>query len=208
MNLELLESLHRQSLHSLPVLSAAISLGWLFILLTRRWLDKALLRWPTAVVVGAIAWIPYQSLPIGAYISPITGSMSLFSMLLMLVSIQLGRERLFPASVWTLLLILSVALGLDMFAALPFRLLQWGYLADPSRTGQIAAALVIGLLILLIAIKRPIVAAFSLLPALCWRLGLSPSPNLWECYVDLALAFAASIGLIGHLKSSVGQSHG
>ncbi len=208
MNLELLESLHRQSLHSLPVLSAAMSLGWLFILLTRRWLDKAWLRWPTAVVVGAIAWIPYQSLPIGAYISPITGSMSLFSMLLMLVSIQLGRERLFPASVWTLLLMLSVALGLDMFAALPFRLLQWGYLADPSRTGQIAAALVIGLLILLIAIKRPIVAAFSLLPALCWRLGLSPSPNLWECYVDLPLAFAASIGLIGHLKSSVGQSHG
>jgi hypothetical protein len=37
---------------------------------------------------------------------------------------------------------------------------------------------------------------------------LSPSPNLWECYVDLPLAFAASIGLIGHLKSPVGQSHG
>jgi len=208
MNLELLEGFHRQSLHSLPVLSAAISLGWLFILLTRRWLGKAWLRWPTAVVVGAIAWIPYQSLPIGAYISLLTGSMSLFSMLLMLVSIQLGRERLFPASVWTLLLMLSVTLGLDMFAALPFRLLQWGYLADPSRTGQIAAALVIGLLILLIAIKRPIVAAFSLLPALCWRLGLSPSPNLWDCYVDLPLAVAASIGLSGHLKSSVGQSHG
>jgi hypothetical protein len=95
-----------------------------------------------------------------------------------------------------------------MFAALPFRLLQWGYLADASRTGQIAVSLVISLLILLIAIKRPMLAAFSVLPALCWRLGLSPSPNLWECYVDLPLAFAASIGLIGHLKSRVAQSHG
>jgi len=41
MNLELLEGFHRQNLHSLPVLSAAISLGWLFTLLTRRWLGKS-----------------------------------------------------------------------------------------------------------------------------------------------------------------------
>jgi hypothetical protein len=193
MNLEAIQGLHAQLIKSWPLLAASLMLGWLFVGMTSSWLTKAWLRWPSAALVAAIAWIPYQNAPIGAAVSPI--------------SIQLGRERLFPASVWSLLLLLSIAIGLDLFAISPWRVLQWGYLADASRMGQTVLATVLSLLILLIALRRPILAALCLLPALFWRFGLTPSPNLWETYLDAPLAIAALIGLLSHFKSSIRPSH-
>ncbi|NCX22525.1 MAG: hypothetical protein EBX17_04930 [Betaproteobacteria bacterium] len=208
MNIETLESLHRLLLQSMPVIASAISLGWLFVRLSLRWLTKAWLRWPSALLIGAIAWIPFQGLPLGAYLSPLTASLSLLSLLLMLASVQLGQQRLFPASVWVLLGLLSLAVGLDLFAVFPWRILQWGYLADASRTGQILTALILSLLIFLIALKRPLLAGLCLLPAVFWRLEWSPSPNLWDTYLDLPLAIASLIGLINHFKSTKGDQHG
>jgi hypothetical protein len=123
-------------------------------------------------------------------------------MLLMLAAIQLGPSRLLPASVWALLLLMSAAIATDLFAVLPWRMLQWGYLADGSRLGQLLMAATLSLLILLIALKRPVLAALCLLPALLWRFGLTPSPNLWETYLDLPLALASCIGLLSHFKPS------
>ena len=207
MNIEAIQGLHAQLIKSWPLLAASLMLGWLFVGMTSSWLTKAWLRWPSAALVAAIAWIPYQNAPIGAAVSPISSVISPMSMLLMMAAIQLGRERLFPASVWALLLLLSIAIGLDLFAISPWRVLQWGYLADGSRMGQAVLATVLSLLILLIALRRPILAALCLLPALFWRLGLTPSPNLWETYLDAPLAIAALIGLLGHFKSSIRTSH-
>mgnify|MGYP001216199087 CR=1 FL=1 len=208
MNPEVLQALQHNIVSYWPLLTAALSLSWFFVWLTGRWLTKAWLRWPCALLIGAIAWIPSQGLPIGSYLSPITGSISLLSIVLMLTSIQIGRERMFPASVWALLLILGIALLSDLFAASPWRLHQWGYAADPSRMGQIVSALVLSLLIFLIAIKRPWLSAICLLPALSWRFEFSPSPNLWENYVDLPLIIVALLGLLSHFGTSNGRQHG
>lgn len=206
MTIEAMQGLHAQVLQAWPLLAATLMLGWLFVTLTGHWLSRAWLRWPSAVLVGAIAWIPYQNAPIGFFMGPVSASMSPFSMLLMLAAIQLGPSRLFPASVWALLLLMSAAIAADLFALSPWRMLQWGYLADASRLGQLLMAALLSLLILLIALKRPVLAALCLLPALLWRFGLTPSPNLWETYLDLPLALASCIGLLTHFKPSKRQS--
>lgn len=207
MNFEGSKVLQEQLAMHWPILTAALSLSWFFVWLTGTWLSRAWLRWPSAGLIGAIAWIPYQGLPIGSYMTPLTGSLSLLSVILMLSSIQLGRERMLPASVWALLLLLGMALQLDTFALSPWRLHQWGYAADVSKMGQVANAVILSLLIFLIAMKRPWLSAICLLPALCWRFDLSPSPNLWETYIDLPLVFVAVLGLFSHFLSSRVNQH-
>jgi hypothetical protein len=101
------------------------------------------LRWPSAALVAAIAWIPYQNAPIGAALSPISSVISPMSMLLMMAAIQLGRERLFPASVWALLLLLRLRLVLICLRSHHGECFGRGYRADASRMGQAVLATVL-----------------------------------------------------------------
>jgi len=197
-SVEGLQSLHPQLLAALaywPVASLSVTMGWLFVRLGARWLPRPWLRWPAAVLIGAIAWIPFPQAPVGMHAAPLGATISVFSVILMLAAVQTGREALLPASVWALLVLAAAALGLEQFGWAPWRIHAGGYLADTSRTGQVAMLVFLIALVLLIALKRIVVAVLALVPALLWRIEAAPSPNFWEAYIDLPLGLAAVWGL-------------
>jgi hypothetical protein len=130
-----------------------------------------------------------QAAPFGAVIS-------VFSVILMLAAVQTGREALLPASVWALIVLAATALALEQFGWMPWRLHALGYLASTSGIGQVAMLVFLVALVLLIALKRILVAGLALLPALLWRIEAAPSPNFWEAYIDLPLALVALWGLL------------
>jgi len=183
-----------------PMLCVAVAIGWLFVRLGMRWLPRVWLRWPAALLVGAIAWIPFQQVPLGSYAAPWGTTLSVFSVLLMLAAVQSGREALLPAAVWALLLLAGIALGLEQFGWVPWQVHSWGYRDAPSRAGQIVVLAFLLALVLLIALKRVAVALLALLPALLWRMEAAPSPNFWEAYIDFPLTLAALAGLLGFVR--------
>jgi len=201
-NLATLQGLSSYILEALaywPVISLSTAMAWLFVRLAMRWLPQPWLRWPAAILIAAIAWIPYGNAPVGMHAAPFGGSISVFSVVLMLAAVQTGREVLLPASVWMLIVLTSIALALDQFGWLPWPLHAWGYLAEASRLGQIVMLLFLLALVVLIAFKRRVLAMLALLPAMLWRFEAAPSPNFWEAYIDLPLALAALLGLFGFL---------
>jgi hypothetical protein len=197
--LESLQTLHLYlpaALAYWPAGSLSVAMGWLFVRLGVRWLPRPWLRWPAAVLIGAIAWIPFPQAPVGMQAAPFGAVISVFSVILMLAAVQTGREALLPASVWALIVLAATALALEQFGWMPWRLHALGYLASTSGIGQVAMLVFLVALVLLIALKRILVAGLALLPALLWRIEAAPSPNFWEAYIDLPLALVALWGLL------------
>jgi len=202
-SLQSLQSLHLQlpaALAYWPVLSLSVLMGWLFVRLVACWLPRPWLRWPAAVLIGAIAWIPFPQAPVGMHAAPFGAAISVFSVILMLAAVQTGREALLPASVWALIVLAAAALALEQFGWMPWRMHPWGYLANTSGIGQVVMLVFLIVLVLLIALKRILVAVLALLPALLWRMEAAPSPNFWEAYIDLPLVLAALWGLLSFAR--------
>lgn len=124
--------------------------------------------------------------------------LSMLSGLLLLASFA---RPAWPRGLWAWLLCSGLLLIAATLGLLPVDLAAYGYPSNGWRE-LLGPALWVGVTVGIAAAGNLWLGLLMLLPALFWRIGLSPAPELLENYLDAPLMLAALYQVIRHGRRS------